>query len=207
MTNIINKSYISILSSLKTRIRSAQIKASISVNTQMIELYWEIGRVISMEQKRHKWGSKVVQRLSADLQAEFPGMKGLSYRNLDYMKNFYEKYQGFIILPQPVAKLPWSHNRVLLDKIENHMERLWYAEQAIENGWSRSVLVHQIESELYQRQAISTKVTAEYALKDISKPMGISEYKITRAIPKELKGSLPSIEEIEKEFDEKKSAE
>ena len=92
MTKIIEKSYFGILSLLKDKIRTTQIKASLSVNTQMIQLYWEIGRVISMEQKRHKWGSKVVQKLSEDLQKEFPGMRGLSYRNLDYMKRFYEEY-------------------------------------------------------------------------------------------------------------------
>ena len=134
MTNLIDKSYIGILSSLKTRIRSAQIKASISVNTQMIQLYWEIGRVISHEQRRHKWGSKVVQRLSEDLQKEFPGMRGLSYRNLDYMKKFFEEYQDVTILQEPLAKLTWYHNLTLLEKIDNLEERLWYAEQTIENG-------------------------------------------------------------------------
>ena len=110
------------------------------------------------DQRRHKWGSKVVQKLSEDLQKEFPGMRGLSYRNLDYMKKFFEEYQDVTILQEPLAKLTWYHNFTLLEKIDNLEERLWYAEQALENGWSRAVLVHQIESGLYQRQAMFSKV-------------------------------------------------
>jgi len=333
----IEKSYITTLNVLKEKIKTAQIKASMSVNSEMIRLYWEIGKTIVENQNKQGWGAKVAERLSRDLQKEFPGVKGFSHTNLKYMKTFFEAYQKDTIGPQVVGQLPWSHNRILLDKVGSYGERLWYAQQTIENGWSRGILVVQIESDLYHRQASKTKITnfkktlpalqsdlaeqiikdpykldfltvygkakekdienelvkhitkfllelgagfafigqqyhleigdedyyidllfyhlklrcyvvlelkavkfkpeyagklnfylsavddilrhetdnptigillckskdkviAEYALKDISKPMGISEYKITQSIPKNLKTSLPSIEDIEKEL-------
>ena len=337
MNNLIEKSYITALQTLKEKIRTAQIKASLSVNSEMIQLYWEIGKTIVENQSKQGWGTKVIDTLSKDLQNAFPNMNGFSVRNLKYMRLFYETYQGFVIVQAALAQLPWYHNIALLEKLSSNDERLWYAQQTIENGWSRGILVMQIEGDLYHRQALQTKVTnfkqtlpapqsdlaeqiikdpykldfltvydkakekdienelvkhitkfllelgtgfafvgqqyhleisnedyyidllfyhlklrcyvvlelkavefkpehagklnfylsavdnilkhrsdnptigillckskdkviAEYALTDISKPMGISEYKITQAIPKELKTSLPSIEEIEKEL-------
>jgi predicted nuclease of restriction endonuclease-like (RecB) superfamily len=341
MNNLIEKSYVTILKTLKEKIRTAQIKASLSVNSEMIQLYWEIGKTIVENQSKQGWGTKVIEQLAQDLQKEFPGMKGFSFTNLKYMKMLFESYQGVAICPQVVDKLPWGHNRVLLDKVSCYEEKLWYAQQTLENSWSRSILVMQIESDLYHRQVSQTKitnfkqtlpasqsglaeqvikdpykldfltlygeahekdlenelvkhitkfllelgtgfafvgqqyhleisnvdyyidllfyhlklrcyvvlelkavefkpehtgklnfylsavddilkhqsdnptigillckskdkVTAEYALKDISKPMGISEYIITQAIPKKLKGSLPSIEEFEEELSKDK---
>jgi len=337
MNTIVEKSYVTALKTLKEKIRVAQIKASLSVNSEMIRLYWEIGKTIVENQSKQGWGAKIIDKLSKDLQSAFPNMKGFSARNLNYMRLFYVAYQDVTIVQASLAQLPWYHNIALLEKTKSNNERLWYCEQTIENGWSRNTLVMQIESDLYQRQVSKTKITnfkqtlpapqsdlaeqiikdpykldfltvyekahekdiennlvehitkfllelgtgfafvghqyhleiggedyyidllfyhlklrcyvvlelkavkfkpehagklnfylsavddilrhkadnptigillckskdkitAEYALKDISKPMGISEYKITQAIPKNLKKSLPSIEEIENEF-------
>ena len=332
--------YFKTLSELKEKVRSAQIRASVSVNTELIKLYWGMGKTISENQGKEGWGTKVVERLSKDLQNEFSGIKGFSSANLRYMKRFYEEYQDVIICQAPLGKLPWYHNIALLDKLRSNKERFWYAQQSITNGWSRNVLVHQIESGLYNRQVVSekttnfkttlpqsqsdlahellkdsytfdflsmeegvkerelqkqlvyhikkfllelgagfafigeqyhlnvgdedyyldllfyhvklkcyivielksgkfkpeyagklnfylsvvddffkgkddnksigillcklrNKITVEYSLKDISKPMGISEYKLTNSIPEELRSSLPSIADIEAELDKK----
>ena len=339
MGNNLDKNYLETLTSLKEKIKTAQIKALVSVNSELINLYWEIGKTILEQQEKQGWGANVINQLSKDLQKDFPEMKGFSPRNLGYMKKFAETYNNIEFLQQVVAKLPWGQNIVLLDKISSDNERIWYAEKTIQNGWSRNVLVHQIESKLYERQGMldnkttnfltvlpspnselaqdmikdpykfdflgigeeakereiekalvthikkfllelgsgfafvgqqyhlevggqdfyidllfyninlkcyvvielkagdfkpsdagqlnfylsavddllknpdgnpaigillcktKNKTIAEYALKDMSKPMGISEYRLTEAIPENLKTALPSIEELEKELE------
>ena len=114
-------------------------------------LYWQIGQNILQRQNQQGWGAKVVDRLSKDLSAEFPEIKGFSTRNLKYMRKFAEAWQDKQIVQQAVALLPWGHNLVLLDKFSDNVTRLWYAQKAIEHGWSRNVLVHQIESGLLER--------------------------------------------------------
>ena len=115
-------------------------------------MYWRIGRQILTQQHEEGWGSKVIDRLSLDLMREFPEMKGLSSRNLKYMRAFYEAYSEETIVQQLAAQIPWFHNCVLLDKVKRPEERVWYIRQNISHGWSRSVLIHQIESGLYERQ-------------------------------------------------------
>jgi len=337
--NSLDKNYLETLTSLKEKIKTAQIKVLVSVNSELINLYWEIGKTILEQQEKQGWGANVINQLSKDLQKDFLEMKGFSPRNLGYMKKFAETYNNIEFLQQVVAKLPWGQNIVLLDKISSDNERIWYAEKTIQNGWSRNVLVHQIESKLYERQGMpdnkttnfltvlpspnselaqdmikdpykfdflgigeeakereiekalvthikkfllelgsgfafvgqqyhlevggqdfyidllfyninlkcyvvielkagdfkpsdagqlnfylsavddllknpdgnpaigillcktKNKTIAEYALKDMSKPMGISEYRLTEAIPENLKTALPSIEELEKELE------
>ena len=114
-------------------------------------LYWQIGQNILQRQNQQGWGAKVIDRLSKDLSAEFPEIKGFSTRNLKYMRKFAEAWQDKQIVQQAVALLPWGHNLVLLDKFSDNVTRLWYAQKAIEHGWSRNVLVHQIESGLLER--------------------------------------------------------
>jgi len=157
--NSISKNYLVILSELKNKVRQAQIRAHLAVNAELIKLYWEIGKTIFEQQKAQGWGSKVITQLSKDLINEFPNMKGFSYRNMKYMKQFYEGYHGVIIGQQLVAQLPWGHNVILLQKTNSYEERLWYAQKTIENNWSRSVLVIQIETNLYQRQHVTEKIT------------------------------------------------
>jgi predicted nuclease of restriction endonuclease-like (RecB) superfamily len=144
--------YAELLESLKARIREAQVRAALSVNRELVLLYWHIGREILQRQEREGWGAKVIDRLARDLRREFPDMKGFSPRNLKYMRAFAEAWPEEQIVQQLVAQIPWGHNVRLLDYVEDPTERLWYVQQTIEHGWSRNVLVHQIESKLYQRQ-------------------------------------------------------
>ena len=144
--------YAELLEDLKARIRKAQIKAALSANRELVLLYWQIGREILKRQREEGWGAKVIDRLAQDLRREFPEMKGLSPRNLKYMRAFAEAYPDERFVQQFVAQIPWGHNCVLLDKVKDPTERVWYIQQTIEHGWSRNVLVHQIESGLYHRQ-------------------------------------------------------
>jgi len=145
-------SYSVFLNDVKTRIRSAQINAAISVNQEMTLLYWHIGREILLRQEQQGWGSKVINRLSQDLKREFPDMKGFSRSNLKYMRAFAEAWPDFQIGQQVLANLPWTQNVALLEKLKDETQRLWYAQQSLENGWGRSILIAQIETGLYQRE-------------------------------------------------------
>lgn len=140
------------LNDVKTRIRTAQVKAKLAVNQELVLLYWQIGREILTRQQQQGWGAKVIDQLSKDLQQDFPEVKGFSARNLKYMRAFAQAYEDEQIVQQLVAQIPWGHNRYLLDKIKDPEVRQWYILKTIENGWSRSVLVHQIESDLHKRQ-------------------------------------------------------
>ncbi len=144
--------YDEFLNSLKERIRQSQVRAALAVNQELVLLYWQIGQDILQRQSQEGWGAKVIEKLAKDLKAEFPEMKGFSARNLNYMRSFAKAYPDEPIVQQLAAKIPWFHNCVLLDKVKNYDERLWYIQQTIENGWSRAVLEYQIESKLYQRQ-------------------------------------------------------
>ncbi|BAY85321.1 hypothetical protein NIES267_48210 [Calothrix parasitica NIES-267] len=149
---LFSNGYDDFLEQLKQRIRTAQIRAALSVNQELILLYWQIGREILTQQKQKGWGSKVVNKLAKDLKNAFPDMKGFSERNLKYMKAFAEAYPEEQIVQQVVAQIPWGHNLRILDSVKEPSIRLWYVQKTIENGWSRNVLVHQIESDLYNRQ-------------------------------------------------------
>ncbi len=356
--------YSKLLETIKTRIQKAQIKATLSVNAEMVLLYWDIGRMIIERQKREGWGAGIIPRLSKDIRNELPEVKGFSERNIGYMIHFAQEYGKPVILQQPVAKIssanksktqktafreeeiaenlqhfvakiPWGHNLLLMQKVKDLPTRLWYVQQTIQNGWSRNVLGMMIKSELHSRQGVAVsnfsvqlpdpqsdlaqqslkdpyifdflsitepfrereleaglvthlekflielgqgfafvgrqyhlevsdkdfyidllfyhlelrcfivielkrgdfkpeyagkmnfycsvvddklkkdkdkptiglilcqtkdRVLAEYALRDLKKPIGISDYELTRALPEELKSSLPSIEDIEKEL-------
>ena len=150
-TRAFAKNYQQLLAQLKRQIRTSQVRAALAVNRELVLLYWGIGREILARQEQDGWGSKVVERLASDLHAEFPEMRGLSARNLKYMRAFAEAWPHEPIVQQLAAQLPWFHNCVLLDKAKDQAERLWYAEQTIQNGWSRSVLVLQLESRAFQR--------------------------------------------------------
>lgn len=328
--------YQTLLEEIKARIRTAQVRAGLAVNRELVLLYWSIGTEILVRQERDGWGAKVIDSLARDLHQSFPEMKGLSPRNLKYMRAFAEAWPEEEIVQAALAQITWYHNLALLEKVQARDERLWYAQQASIHGWSRNVLVLQIESGLYRRQgkAISNfqaalpkpqsdlaqqilkdpynfdfltldkdarerdierglldhlrqfllelgsgfafvgsqvplevgnedyrvdllfyhlklrafivaevksgpfrpefagkmnfylsavddllrhpsdqpsiglilcrskeGIVAEYALRDIGKPMGIAEFKLTESLPANLKGTLPSIEELESELD------
>lgn len=141
-----------LLRELKVRIRTARLQAALAVNEELILLYWSIGREILERQAREGWGSRVIDRLSADLRQDFPDMTGLSARNLKYMRALAEAHPDREFVQQVVARLPWGHVVRLLETVKDPTRREWYARQTIQHGWSRNVLVHQIESNLYERQ-------------------------------------------------------
>lgn len=140
------KSYSAFVGDLKRKIAEARHRASLSVNRELILLYWSIGRDILARQEREGWGTKVIDRLADDLRRVFPEMTGLSARNLKYMRALAEAWPDAEFVQRVVAQLPWGHNVSLLDTIKEAQERAWYARQAIEHGWSRPVLVHQFET-------------------------------------------------------------
>ena len=148
--------YLSIIENIEREINAAQYRAALHVNADMLLLYYDIGCVIN----EHKtWGSKFIDNLAADIRLAFPKSKGYSVRNLKYMAKFAETYPEREFVQQVVAQIPWGHNIVILDKVNNLEERKWYIKNSAQNGWSRNVLVHQIESSLYQRQVLAEKVS------------------------------------------------
>ena len=148
--------YLKTIEAIKQDIKSAQYKAVLSVNSTLILLYYHIGQVIN---EYKSWGNKFVDNLSRDIKLEFPTAKGYSVRNLKYMAKLATVFPDSVIVQEVLAQLPWYQNITLLDKIKNRDIHIWYAKKAIENGWSRNVLVHQIESKLYERQVLADKVS------------------------------------------------
>lgn len=148
--------YLATIERVKQEIKAAQYKAAVHVNTELIMLYYNIGCVINAHKS---WGNKFIENLAQDIKLEFPQSTGYSVRNLKYMAKFAAMYPDTEFVQQVVAQIPWGHNVVLMDKISDADERHWYIEACQKNGWSRNVLVHQIESGLYQRQALAEKIS------------------------------------------------
>ncbi len=149
--------YTKFITSLKAKIRSAQIKATVTVNKELIRLYWEIGKDIFEKQERQGWGSKVLEKVAKDLQNEFPGIEGFSRANIFRMKAFFVTYEKVAQAVRqfeslPIFSIPWGHNILLFQKIKNANECLWYASKTIEHGWSRSMLTIWIDNDLYRRE-------------------------------------------------------
>lgn len=175
-----DKEYLNWISSLKERIRSAQIKAAVSVNVEMIALYWDIGRTIVEKQEYSNWGAGLIKQMAKDLKKELPEVSGFSQANLYVMRQFFLFYHNSKIVQQVAGKLdrvneipqneilqqaavilnhnslltkiPWWHHQVILSKCKNEIEAIFYIQQTIENNWSRNVLQIQIESKLFKRQ-------------------------------------------------------
>ena len=139
------------LADLKRRIHTAQQRATLAVNRELVLLYWQIGRDILARQAQQGWGAKVIERLAHDLRSAFPQMKGFSPRNLKYMRAFAEAWPEVDFVQAVLAQLPWYHQLALLDKLPGPEARRWYAAQAIEHNWSRNILVMQIETRLLER--------------------------------------------------------
>jgi predicted nuclease of restriction endonuclease-like (RecB) superfamily len=208
--------YATLLTDLKHRIRTAQIRAALSVNRELIQLYWDVGRAIVAKQRKEGWGAAVIDKLAADLQREFPELAGFSRGNIYRMRAFYMAYgessgivaqparqlnarkAGTIVqqgvgqieklassaivpqpvgqidtlsydsivaqparqlqtaLPEPMASLPWFHNVTLIESLHDSATRLWYARKALAHGWSRNMLAHWIDSDLYNREGKAT---------------------------------------------------
>lgn len=144
------------IDSIKQDVINTRNKIIYNANRELINMYFRIGKNIS---ENSKYGNKFILTLSKSLRLEFQNSTGFSERNLWRMKTFYEQYKEFSILPPAVAELPWTHNYILIEKIKNKDERLWYAEECLKNGWSKIVLLHQIELKLYERKKLPIKFT------------------------------------------------
>lgn len=170
----INK-YKEIFKNVKNEILQTQYRAMQVVNKELIFMYWNIGKIIL---ENSEWGNKFIDTLSIDLKIEFPEIQGFSTRNLKYMKKIALEYPDFEFVQQVVAQIPWGHNIVLLEKIKDIEERKWYIQETIKNGWSRNVLIMQIDSKLYERQAIANKITNfENTLPDVQSDLALQTLK------------------------------
>lgn len=151
--------YRDFITTLKQKVQAAQIKAARAVNTELIALYWELGRLITEKQQGSGWGDAVIDQIAQDLMRELGGMKGLSRANLYRMKRFYAFYAGQDEnVAQAVRQIPWGHNILIFQKVDQPRKALWYVRKTLENNWSRNVLGLQIESRLYERQAEKPKI-------------------------------------------------
>ena len=148
--------YLGVVKEIKERIEQARHSVVLSANKELILMYYEIGKIINFHKS---WGNKFIDNLAKDIKLAYPDSTGYSSRKLKYMAKFAAEYTDEQIVQTLSAQLTWSHNIDIMDKVKDMDERKWYMLKAIENGWSHNVLVHQIESKLYERQAVGTKVT------------------------------------------------
>lgn len=196
--------YGELLEELKSRIHAARIRASVAVNRELVLVYWQIGRDILTRQERAGWGSKVVERPASDLRRELPSVRGLSRTNLSYLRAFAQAYPDEQFVQQAVGRIPWGYNTVFLDRLASQEARAWYARQTIELGWSRNVLVHQIDGDEPSIGLIlcreRNRVIVEYALRTTRHPIGVAEYHVTEQLPEQLRGSIPTAEGLEREM-------
>lgn len=147
----LDKDFNSFVKELKQKILLSQQQAIKAVNYELVLLYWDIGNSIIQNQKQQGWGAKIVENLSSELKKSFPNMSGFSSRNLKYMRQFADTYQDKTFVQEVLAQLSWYNNLTIMQKIKDESIRNWYIYKNIENGWSQSVLIHQIESNLYER--------------------------------------------------------
>lgn len=157
---IASRDYVQTLAALKQEIQEAQMRASLAVNRELLKLYWAIGRVIAEKQAQGGWGSKIIEKLAEDLQNEFPGIAGFSRANIFRMRAFYAAYEIVAAPPRqleslPLFGIPWWHNVILMTKLKNVEQRLWYAQKSLEYGWSGSMLEMWIKSDLFHREGKS----------------------------------------------------
>jgi predicted nuclease of restriction endonuclease-like (RecB) superfamily len=149
---VAQKNYALTLEQIKSDIQQSQLRAALSVTKELNMLYWRIGKMLSDKTSQEKWGAKTLEKLSKDIISAFPDISGFSFRNLKYMRQFAEAYPNDN-WATAVAQIPWGHNVIIMDKVKNQAERLWYAQKAIENGWSRAMLTTWIGSNLYNRES------------------------------------------------------
>lgn len=162
--------YLDVIESIKNEISKAQYSAALQINKELTLLYYHIGSTIN----EHKtWGNKFIDNLAKDIKIAYPHSTGYSVRNLKYMAKFAAEYDEEFV--QTVsAQIPWSHNVTIIEKVKDTEKREWYINKAIENGWSHSVLVHQIESGLYERQAIAHEIPIDVQPYRVRISIGIS---------------------------------
>ena len=143
--------YLNFRNDIMQRIRSAQYEAMRAVNKEMISLYWDIGRQITERQKELGWGKSVVENLSQDIQKEFPGIQGFGVSNLRDMARFYSEYQSNEILQPLVGEISWTKHILILTKCKETQERRFYILATKRFGWSKNVLIHQIEAKAFEK--------------------------------------------------------
>ena len=153
---MLEKDFKNLILQAKQDILATRYNVMQHANSELIMLYFRLGKIVS---ENASYGNKFIKNFSTSLRIEFPNTDGFSERNLSRMKKFYEEYKDLSILPTALAKLPWSHNMLLLDKVKDLEIRKWYAEKCFENGWSHTVLEHQIDSGVYERQVLAEKLT------------------------------------------------
>ena len=137
---------------LKSKIHAAHRKVAFSINSQLLEMYWEIGKDISEKQDKYKWGSNFIEQIAFELKHEFPEIKGFSRRNIYAIRQWYKFYSvKYQFVPQSVAQIPWGHNRLIITKIKDINEAEFYCAEIVKNGWDRDTLEIQIEKNLYKR--------------------------------------------------------
>lgn len=146
--------YAGLLAEVRERIRSAQYAALRAVNTELVGLYWDIGRMIVERQEAEGWGKSVVEQLAADLRVEFPGMAGFSRRNVFYMREFYLRYRDLPKVQPLVAQIGWTHNLLILQRCKDALEREFYIRMTRKFGWTKNVLIHQIENQSYEKSLL-----------------------------------------------------
>ena len=205
------KEYLNFLKEIKKRIAYAQYEALRTVNKELINLYWNIGKRIVEKQKQLGWGKSVILNLSIDLQKEFPGVSGFSLANLWRIRDFYFIYSENLKLAPLVREVSWSKNILIMEKCKSDEQREFYLKQTKINNWTKNILMHQIENQIYEKyllnqtnfdKTITTKIKTqskfavkdEYTLRDTNKPIGVSTYKIPEKIIK----FLPTKEELDK---------
>ena len=155
MNGIESSGYLELLADIKQRIRSAQFEALRAVNKELIGLYWDIGRIIHKRQKGNTWGKAVVEHLADDLQKEFPGIQGFSERNIWYMRDFYVTYFKNKKLQPLVAEISWTKHLIIMTQCNDDLEREFYITATKKFGWTKNVLIHQIENKSYEKYLLN----------------------------------------------------
>ncbi len=155
MVNLSSEQYRNLLVEIKQRIQSAQYEALRAVNKELITLYWDIGQLIVIRQKGESWGKSIVEQLAKDLRAEFPGMSGFSVRNIWNMRSFYISYNQNQKLQPLVAEIGWTHNLLIMEKCKDDLEREFYIRMTRKYGWTKNVLLHQIENQSYEKMLLN----------------------------------------------------
>lgn len=148
MDKISKPEFVGVITNIKNEIRTTQVRVAQQVNSGLIMMYFRVGKILA---ENIRYGNKFIENISMEVRLEFPGLEGFSGRNLRRMKLFYDEYKGDKKWPQLVAKLPWGHNTLLIEKIKDKRVREVYMRAAIENGWSRNVLAMQIEGKYHER--------------------------------------------------------
>ncbi len=173
MSKNVPPDYAGLLAEVKERVRAARYAALKAVNKELVGLYWDIGRMIAERQKVEGWGKSVVQQLAADLQAEFPGMQGYSAQNLWYMRQFFLEYHENVKLQPLVGEISWAKNLIIMGRCKDPLEREFYIRMTRKFGWTKNVLIHQIENQSYEKsllgqtnfdQALTPKLRAQAEL-------------------------------------------